>query len=138
LGQKELRFEPLDLNALVPEIIESLRPQLDAANAHCTLANPLPTVCGDRQPVTEAIRHLIDHAIKFNDQPAEAVEIGSDNGQDPPRIWVRDTGIGINEAYFDKIFMIFKRLHGQEQYEGGTGAGLTIVRKIIRRHGGEV
>src|SRR5690606_29318088 len=81
LGQKELRFESLDLNALVPEIIESLRPQLDAANAHCTLANPLPTVCGDREQVMEAIRHLSGNAIKFNDKPTKSIEIGSDNGQ---------------------------------------------------------
>ncbi len=138
LGQKQLQFEPLDLNALIPEVIESLRPQLDAADAHCTLANPLPSVHGDREQVAEAIRQLIDNAIKFNDKPTKSIQIGSDPDQNPPRIWVRDNGIGINEAYFDKIFKIFKRLHGPEQYGGGTGVGLPIVRKIIQRHGGEV
>ncbi|OGR11635.1 MAG: hypothetical protein A2097_03615 [Desulfobacula sp. GWF2_41_7] len=64
-----------------------------------------------------------------------------DEGQahlDIPVFFVRDNGIGIQEKYRDTIFKIFKRLHGRDKYGGGTGSGLTIVRKIIERHGGRI
>jgi light-regulated signal transduction histidine kinase (bacteriophytochrome) len=52
--------------------------------------------------------------------------------------YVRDNGIGIDKKYFDSIFTIFKRLHARDKFGGGTGAGLTIVQKIIERHGGKI
>jgi light-regulated signal transduction histidine kinase (bacteriophytochrome) len=52
--------------------------------------------------------------------------------------YVRDKGIGIREKYFSIVFQIFKRLHGRDQYSGGTGAGLTIVKRIVERHGGDI
>ncbi|WP_405044894.1 ATP-binding protein [Methylocystis echinoides] len=54
------------------------------------------------------------------------------------RFYVRDNGIGIREKHLDSVFRIFKRLHARDQYGGGAGAGLTIVKKIVERHGGAI
>jgi two-component system, chemotaxis family, sensor kinase Cph1 len=60
-------------------------------------------------------------------------------GQGQPIVfYVRDNGIGIRDKYFDAIFRIFKRLYGRDKYGGGTGAGLTIAKKIVERHGGKI
>ena len=55
-----------------------------------------------------------------------------------PVIFVRDNGVGIREKHYETIFRIFRRLHGRDDFGGGTGAGLTITRKFIERHGGQI
>ena len=88
--------------------------------------------------------NLITNAIKYNDKPQRWIEVGvaeSPVGGDRPRaptFFVRDNGIGIPERHLEAVFRIFKRLHGRDQFGGGTGAGLTIVRKIVERHHGRV
>lgn len=106
------------------------------------IAGDLPTVVCDHVRIGEVFRNLIQNAVKYNEAvkkqievgwlPAEASELGI------PVFFVRDNGIGIREKYRDTIFKIFKRLLGRDKYGGGTGSGLTIVRKIIERHGGRI
>jgi light-regulated signal transduction histidine kinase (bacteriophytochrome) len=66
------------------------------------------------------------------------VEVGCDQKKDAPVFYVRDNGIGIPPQHKESVFRIFKRLHEQNKYGGGTGAGLTIVKKIVERHGGRI
>jgi light-regulated signal transduction histidine kinase (bacteriophytochrome) len=82
-------------------------------------------------------RNLITNALKFNDKPAPRIIIGWVREGDHHLFSVADNGIGIEREYFEKIFMIFQRLHRSEQYRG-TGAGLTIVRKIVEKHRGRI
>ena len=83
-------------------------------------------------------RNLIGNAIKFNDKPDPVVEITFQNGENNSYLFsVRDNGIGIEKEFYEKIFVIFQRLHRREQYEG-SGAGLAIVKKIIELHHGTI
>ena len=80
-------------------------------------------------------------AVKYSDSPERRVEIGwmeSNRPGGPPVIYVRDNGIGIREKHFEDIFRMFRRLHPQEAYGGGSGAGLAIAKSIIERHGGRI
>ena len=81
-------------------------------------------------------RNLLSNAIKFCDKAIPTISIGIQLGTEDV-FFVRDNGIGIEQEYYEKIFMIFQRLHKREDYEG-TGAGLTIAKKIIEAHGGRI
>ena len=82
--------------------------------------------------------NLISNGIKYNDKPVPRIEI-TFGQSDPDRvdIAISDNGIGIEQQFHDKIFLLFKRLHTQEEYEG-TGAGLAIANKIVQAHGGRI
>ncbi len=82
-------------------------------------------------------RNLISNALKFNDKPIPEIEIGYHDDNGYYTFFVKDNGIGIERQYFDKIFIIFQRLHAPNEY-GGTGAGLTTVKKIIGVHKGKI
>jgi light-regulated signal transduction histidine kinase (bacteriophytochrome) len=108
---------------------------------------PLPVIFCDRIRVREVLLNLIGNAVKYNDKAEKWVEIGwrrrqNDDGDrvrpDETVFYVRGNGIGIKPRFHKQIFEIFKRLHGQGAYGGGTGAGLTIARKIVERHGGHI
>jgi light-regulated signal transduction histidine kinase (bacteriophytochrome) len=81
--------------------------------------------------------NLISNAIKFDDKPKPIIEIGYSDKGDMHEFYVKDNGIGIKEEYFNKIFEIFQRLGKKEDIEG-TGAGLTIVKKIVQMHRGKI
>ncbi len=110
------------------------------------IPRPLPTVVCDQARVGEIFRNLITNAAKYNDKPRKWIEIGFRGGAeendgakaDGIVFHVRDNGIGIREKHFEAIFRIFKRLHGRDKYGGGTGAGMSIVKKIVEGHGGRI
>ena len=153
LGRAELRITPVDLDQLVDDVIDVIRitkPESTTFNIPCTL----PTVGCDRTQITELYTNLITNAIKYNDRSDKRVEIGYlsleeamdqgilDNAAMPwptsTIFYVRDNGIGIRSKHLEAVFRIFKRLHPPGRYSGGTGAGLTIARKIVERHRGQI
>jgi two-component system, chemotaxis family, sensor kinase Cph1 len=147
LGRAELLLESVDLQDLVQQVIDTLNITRPQNFIEFRLPRLLPTIKGDRTQINELFTNLISNAIKYNDQPQKWVEIGwlkADRVETNPvgsnllTFYVRDNGIGIAEEYLNKIFQIFRRLHGRDEFGGGTGAGLTIARKIVERHGGRM
>jgi light-regulated signal transduction histidine kinase (bacteriophytochrome) len=135
LGRTELVRQPVDLDELVRQVIATLtitRPQSDV---EFRISQPLPVVDCDHTQVTDLFTNLISNAIKYNNKAEKWVDIGL---LPPATFYVRDNGVGIAPEHQEKIFQIFRRLHGRDAYGGGTGAGLTIVRKIVERHGGRI
>jgi len=148
LGRVDMARAPTDLDALVRDVVDSLHVTLKERNVHVIVPAPLPTVHCDRVRLAEVFRNLIANATKYNESPEPTVEVGVMAGALPPdgdagteagrAFYVRDNGIGIPDRHQEAIFTIFKRLHGRDKYGGGTGAGLTIVKKIVEQHGGRI
>jgi len=148
VGRVDLAIEPVDLQRVVADIIDSLTPMLDG-DGRVEIAEPLPTVRADRARIDEVFRNLIVNGIKYNDRTQKLVVVGvlppgtSAGGVEPtedegPIFYVRDNGIGIPERHRQVVFDMFKRLHGRDAYGGGTGAGLAIAKKVVERHGGRI
>jgi signal transduction histidine kinase len=137
LGRIDLTMTEVDLNEVVAEVLENLEASLHAEHAEVVVPRPLPMALCDRVQAGEIFHNLIVNGVKYNDRERKRIEIGYEEGA-PPVFFVRDDGIGIPEKHQDAIFRIFKRLHARDRYGGGTGAGLTIVKKIIERHNGRI
>lgn len=138
IGHDDLPQAPADLDALLDEVAKDLEPFLAEAGVELRRTGKLPTVACNAIRVGEVFQNLIVNAVKYNDKPQKWVEVGCGGTADLPVIHVRDNGIGIAPQHQDAVFRIFKRLHEHSKYGGGTGAGLTIVKKIIERHGGRI
>lgn len=140
LSRGEILGRRVDMNTIVQDAQDLLIARIQESGARITVPRPLPEVYGDADRLSEVISNLISNAIKYNDKPQAEIEIGWQAGEldSPPVFFVRDNGIGIAEEHRQLVFQIFKRLHGREEYGGGVGAGLTIVQKIIERHGGRI
>ncbi|MGV3663967.1 MAG: ATP-binding protein [Prosthecobacter sp.] len=140
LSRAELHARQLDMNAAVADAMELLVARIQESGAQIEVKGPLPVVRGDADRLSEVFSNLISNAIKYNDKKPPQIEIGHRQGSplEAPVFYVKDNGIGIAQEHQKVAFQIFKRLHGREAYGGGVGAGLTIVRRIIERHGGSI
>ena len=148
LGRQELSFRSFDLNQSLEAISELFTVSKGGENIEIRIPRSLPNIVGDRVLLEEVFTNLISNAFKYNNQSEKWAEIGFLDPEIPTSststktqlltFYVRDNGIGIQEKHLDTIFRIFKRLHGLNKYGGGTGVGLTIVKKIIERHHGRI
>lgn len=140
LGRGDLTFTTVDVNELLVEVLDLHAVTLREKRVDVRIPRPLPVVRADRDRLGEVLANLITNAVKYNDKEEPWIEIGTVEAGSPngATFYVRDNGIGIQERHLDTVFRIFKRLHSRDEFGGGTGAGLTIVRKIIDRHQGRV
>ena len=100
----------------------------------------LPDVLGNPVQIRQLFQNLIGNALKFrHPQRPPCIEIGAEvqAGEGKVEFSVRDNGVGIKAEYFERIFVIFQRLHTREHYQG-NGIGLSIAKKIVERHGGSI
>lgn len=137
LGRQKLSFSDIDMNNLCQGIINDTVALYPSLNINMSL-NSLENAKGDRNLVKQAISNLVWNAVKFSSKN-ELIEIQVDcTRQGSMNIYsVTDNGIGIDMKYADKVFSVFQRLHTKEQYEG-TGVGLALVKRIIKKHNGKV
>jgi len=148
LGRQELNLQLLDLNQSLQSIVELFTVSKSSENIDIRIPRPLPPICGDRVLLEEVFTNLISNGLKYNNRSEKWVEIGfldpkpsdSSNLENPKSVtfYIQDNGIGIQEKHLETVFRIFKRLHALNKYGGGTGVGLTIVKKIIERHHGKI
>ena len=130
-------FEKIDLNEIFITVNHVLKDKIETHEA-LIMAEHLPEVYGNRIQLTQVFQNLIDNAIKFkSDKRTPEVTISVIEHKTTWELIFKDNGIGISAEYFQRIFVIFQRLHTVEEYTG-TGIGLAICRKIVERHGGEI
>ncbi|HKB41007.1 MAG TPA: ATP-binding protein, partial [Gemmataceae bacterium] len=137
VGRVDLAVQNTDLNEVVEEVLASLQISLEEGRVEVRFGRTLPHIRCDRVRIAEVFRNLFTNAMKYNDKPKRWVEIGM-TATPSPVFYVRDNGIGIAAQHHEAIFRIFKRLHSRDKFGGGTGAGLTIVKKIVERHSGRI
>jgi len=138
VGRLTESFKPIALTHLLQKIKREMEFILTGKNINIIIQENLPTVYGSETHLKILFNNLISNAVKFNNSPVPTVQIGLQNTENNTYLfYVKDNGIGIEKEFYEKIFMIFQRLHRREEYEG-TGAGLTIVKKIIELHKGNI
>lgn len=136
VGRSSQPFAPGDLSATLAAALSNLSRAIADSGATIT-HDPLPTVLGDHSQLTQVFQNLVSNAIKFRGAAPLQVHVSAARGDDHWVIAVRDNGIGIEREYFDKMFVLFQRLHGRDRYPG-TGLGLAICKKIVAHHGGRI
>lgn len=138
IGRIEVRRQNVNMAQVVTDTIRAAGSKL--AGVEVRVAESLPTIDCDPVLVQEVVLNLLTNAVKYNDRPSKRVEIGckSASEKEPVAIYVKDNGLGIREKHLNDIFKIFRRLHPQERYGGGTGVGLSICKAIVERHGGRI
>ena len=117
--------------------LTNLRGAIEDSGALVT-HDPLPTVMADEMQLTQLFQNLVGNAIKYQNPGTPEVHVTADRNSG--RKWafsVSDNGMGIESEYFDRIFGMFQRLHGREDF-AGTGIGLAVCKKIVERHGGTI
>jgi light-regulated signal transduction histidine kinase (bacteriophytochrome) len=97
----------------------------------------MPTVSGDATQLTQLFQNLVGNALKFRGERPPRIHIGAIRKNGQWRFSVADNGIGMEPQYFERVFLVFQRLHTRKQYQG-TGIGLAICKKVVERHGGRI
>jgi light-regulated signal transduction histidine kinase (bacteriophytochrome) len=136
VGTRGGEFAPISLESALNAATANLKFLITESQAAIT-NDPLPVVTADLLQMTQLLQNLVANAVKFHGPHSPEIHIGAQRKERAWEIYVRDNGIGIDSQYFDRIFLIFQRLHTRTQYKG-TGIGLAVCKKIVERHGGKI
>ncbi len=136
VGTRGKPFGPTSCEESLNQAIANLQASIKENDATVTHDN-LPTVMADDSQMVRLFQNLVGNAIKFHSDEKPTVHVKAERNGTEWIFSVRDNGIGIDPQYFDRIFVIFHRLHGRGEYPG-TGIGLAICKKIIERHNGRI
>ena len=134
---KEGNVVEVDMNEVMQEVLQNLTASIKENKAKVSF-DDLPVIKADRTQMLQLLQNLIGNALKFTkDHTKPEVQIKVEKQHNHWLFSVSDNGIGIDQQYADKVFVIFKQLHSKAKYSG-TGIGLAIAKKIVERHGGEI
>jgi signal transduction histidine kinase len=137
LSRAEMHYDTVDLSEMAGEIIEEHRQRDPDRKVHVVIWDGI-TAKGDPQLIRVVMVNLLSNAWKFTGRTENAtIEVGMLEENERSVYFVRDNGAGFDMAYSSKLFGVFQRLHGQNEFSG-TGIGLATVQRIIRRHGGRI
>ena len=136
VGTRVATLAPTPMNEVVDAVLVDLQLAIEERAASVT-RDELPVVVADRTQMMQLMQNLIGNGLKFAADGPPRVHVGARELPDAWEFSVRDEGIGIEERYFERIFQIFQRLHGPQEYQG-TGIGLAVCRRIVERHGGVI
>jgi light-regulated signal transduction histidine kinase (bacteriophytochrome) len=137
LGRRAPSIQSVDVSALVQQVVEELREAEGGRRVEVQVAE-LPRCKGDPALLKQVFVNLLSNAIKFTrEKDNPRVQVGFQQQPGGKVYFVRDNGAGFDMRYADKLFGVFQRLHDEGQFEG-TGVGLSIVQRIVHRHGGKV
>jgi PAS domain S-box-containing protein len=136
VGTKGKEFKPVDLGRPLARALGNLKAAIDESGAAVT-HDPLPTLPADEVQLAQLFQNLLANALKFRSKAPPRIRVQVSENDKFVEIAVRDNGIGIEPQYFERIFMVFQRLHNKGEYPG-TGIGLAICKKVVERHGGQI
>ena len=136
VGTRGMPTKETDMNIVLNTVRDNLLQSIKETNTTIT-NDPLPVIIADGSQMMQLLQNLISNAIKFHGDDPPNIHISAEVTPSEWILSVKDNGIGIDSKYFEKIFVIFQRLHTIGEYEG-TGLGLAICKKIVQQHGGEI
>jgi PAS domain S-box-containing protein len=136
VGSRGRELEPVDLQAIVTQLLESMSATLADSGGRVQVGE-LPMVMADPTQIRQLFQNLIGNAVKYRRDEPLLVEVSAELQDGDWTFRVRDNGIGFESQYAEQVFSMFKRLHTRVEYEG-TGIGLAICKKIVDRHGGNI
>ena len=136
VGTRGNPFEPTDCEVVLEQILTNLKITIEDSGAVVT-HDALPTVMADASQLGQLFQNMIENAIKFRSNESPRIHVSAEQKGAEWLFSVRDNGIGIEPEFFERIFVIFQRLHGRAEYSG-TGIGLAVCKKIVERHGGRI
>jgi len=136
LNTQAKELESVELENVIDDVLSNLSVTIKE-NKACITYDPLPTVNADKTQMMQVFQNLIANAIKFQGSNPPKIHISAHKDEKEWKFAVTDNGIGIDPEYQKQIFEVFKRLHTREEYPG-SGIGLSVSQKIIRRHGGNI
>ncbi len=128
--------EQVNMNDICSDILFTFKQQIQETKALVEIA-PLPTLLGTKTQLIQLLQNLIGNALKYRGINPPIIKIGCTEINYYWKFFVEDNGIGIDPRFYEKIFIIFQRLHHKDEYSG-TGIGLAICKKIVERHGGKI
>jgi two-component system sensor histidine kinase/response regulator len=136
ISQGGRKLDQVDCGALVESTLGLLKEIIEEKGAVISVAS-LPTLEAEASLLRQVFQNLIENALKFHVGSAPAIKLTAEERGDRWVFGIEDNGIGINPEHFDRIFKLFQRLHTRDEYPG-TGLGLSLCKKIVERHGGEI
>lgn len=136
IDRKSRPFVTTEMEKVLQTAKANLQTAIADSRAQIT-SDPLPIIQADRSQLTQVLQNLLSNAIKFRSEEPLKIHISAEKIEDGWQFGVHDNGIGIDPQYFERIFLLFQRLHTRRQYPG-TGIGLALSKKIIDRHGGRM